>query len=177
MAEYKKINFLKKLKMKTPLNKSEIIKKFIEAIESELKTLKTAAKNTADYATDSENKPENKYDTRGLEASYLAGAQAQRVAEMQDVLLCFRSQNIKIFHDGAVISISALVEVFSSEKTQFLLIMPLGGGQTIQFQSAMIQVVTPASPLGKALIGQFVGETITILAGGQKREYEIASIQ
>jgi hypothetical protein len=159
------------------MNKSEIIKNFITAIESELKILKTAAKDTANYATDPENKPENKYDTRGLEASYLAGAQAQRVAEMQDVLLCFRSQNIKKFHDGAAISISALVRVFSNEKTQFLLIMPLGGGQTIQFLDQTIQVVTPVSPLGKALIGQTVGEVITILAGGAKREYEIASIQ
>jgi len=159
------------------MDKIKIIHAFIGAIESELKILKTAAKDTANYATDPENKPENKYDTRGLEASYLAGAQAQRVAEMQDVLLCFRSQNIKNFHDGAVISISALVKVFSSEKTQFLLIMPMGGGQTIEFHGANIQVVTPTSPLGKALIGQFVGETVTILAGGRKREYEIASIQ
>ena len=55
--------------------------------------------------------------------------------------------------------------------------MPLGGGQTIQFAGQTIQVVTPVSPLGKALIGQTVGEIITILAGGAKREYEIASIQ
>ncbi len=166
------------------MNKSEILKNFIEAIESELMVLKTAAKDTANYATDPENKPENKYDTRGLEASYLAGAQAQRVAEMTDVLLCFKNYAVKFFHTEntnqkapAAISISALVEVFSNEKTQFLLIMPLGGGQTIQFLSQTIQVVTPVSPLGKALIGQTVGEIITILAGGTKREYEIASIQ
>jgi hypothetical protein len=159
------------------MNKSEIIQQFITDIESELRILRAAATDTANYATDPENKPENKYDTRGLEASYLAGAQAQRVAEMRDVLLSFRSQDIKKFHDDAVISISALVEVFSNEKTQFLLIMPLGGGQTIQYQGKIIQVVTPVSPLGKALIGQRVGEIITILAGGQKREYEIASLQ
>ena len=159
------------------MNKSEIIQKFIAAIESELSVLKTAAKDTANYATDPENKPENKYDTRGLEASYLAGAQAQRVAEMQDVLLCFKSTALKIFHAGAVIAITALVEVILNEKTNYLLIMPLGGGQTIKFTDQTIQVVTPASPLGKALIGQQTGVTITILAGGQKREYEIASIQ
>ncbi len=159
------------------MNKSEIVQTFIIAIESELAILKTAAKDTANYATDPENKPENKYDTRGLEASYLAGAQAQRVAEMQDVLLCFKSTALKNFHDGSVVAITALVEVVLNEKTNYLLIMPLGGGQTIKFLNQTIQVVTPTSPLGKALIGQSVGELITILAGGQKREYEIASIQ
>ncbi len=159
------------------MNKSEIIRQFIAAIELELAILKTAAKDTANYATDPENKPENKYDTRGLEASYLASAQAQRVAEMQDVLLCFKSTALKFFHDGAVVSIGALVEVFSNKKTQFLFIMPLGGGQTVKFSNQTIQVVTYQSPLGKALIGQRAGEIITILAGGAKREYEIASIQ
>ncbi len=166
------------------MNKAEILQKFIEAIEGELLILKKAAKDTADYATDSENKPENKYDTRGLEASYLAGAQAQRVAEMTDVLLCLKNYAVKFFHSEktnqktpAVISISTLVEVFSNDKTQFLLIMPLGGGQIIQFLGQTIQIVTPVSPLGKALIGQTVGEVITILAGGAKREYEIASVQ
>ena len=159
------------------MNKSEIVQTFIIAIESELAILKTAAKDTANYATDPENKPENKYDTRGLEASYLAGAQAQRVAEMQDVLLCFKSPALKNFPDGSVVAITALVEVVLNEKTNYLLIMPLGGGQTIKFLNQTIQVVTPTSPLGKALIGQSVGELITILAGGQKREYEIASIQ
>jgi transcription elongation GreA/GreB family factor len=160
------------------MNKSEIIQKFIESIEAELSVLKKAAKDTADYATDSENKPENKYDTRGLEASYLAGAQAQRVAEMRDVLLCFRSTTIKKFHEqkNPVVAISALVEAISNDKTSYLLIMPLGGGQTIKIQDETVQVVTPNSPLGKALIGQAEGEVITILAGGAKREYEIASI-
>jgi transcription elongation GreA/GreB family factor len=161
--------------MKT--KKTEVIQKFIEAIEAELLILKNAAKDTASYATDPENKPENKYDTRGLEASYLAGAQAQRVAEMQDVLLCFRTQALKKFHTSAVVSIGALVQVITAEKIQYLLIMPLGGGQTIRFLDQTVQVVTPTSPLGKALIGQPVGEFITILAGGQKREYEIASIE
>ena len=159
------------------MNKSEIIQKFISAIESELSVLKKAATDTANYATDPENKPENKYDTRGLEASYLAGAQAQRVAEMMDVLLCFKSTALKNFHDGSTVAITALVEVILNEKTNYLLIMPLGGGQTVKLFNQTIQVVTPASPLGKALIGQSAGEIITILAGGQKREYEIASIQ
>ena len=91
-------------------NKSEVFQLFIDSIERELAILKKAAKDTADYATDSENKPENKYDTRGLEASYLAGAQAQRVSEMQDVLIAFRNQSLKNVHESAVVSIGSLVE-------------------------------------------------------------------
>jgi transcription elongation GreA/GreB family factor len=157
-------------------NKNEILQSFIRSIESELNILKKAAKDTADYATDSENKPENKYDTRGLEASYLAGAQAQRVMEMQDVLLAFRSQSLKNIHESAVVSIGSLVEVFSNERTNLLLIMHLGGGQSISYENQTIQVVTTASPLGKALIGQPVGESVTIVAGNSNKEYEIVSI-
>ena len=146
-------------------------------LKKNLELAMNAAQATYDIATHEDNKAENKYDTRGLEASYLAGAQAQRVAEMMDVLLCFKSTALKNFHDGSTVAITALVEVILNEKTNYLLIMPLGGGQTVKLLNQTIQVVTPISPLGKALIGQSAGEIITILAGGQKREYEIASIQ
>ena len=157
-------------------NKSEVFQLFIDSIERELAILKKAAKDTADYATDSENKPENKYDTRGLEASYLAGAQAQRVSEMQDVLLAFRNQSLKNVHESAVVSIGSLVEVSSNNKTNRVLIMLLGGGQSITYEKQTIQVVTTASPLGKVLIGQASGEYVTIVAGNSNKEYEIVSI-
>lgn len=158
------------------MNKIEVLKKFIEAIETELAVLKKSAQDTADYATDSENKPENKYDTRGLEASYLAGAQAKRVAEMQDVLLAFHHQ-LKIANDQKFkIAVGSLVEVSIDEKSTLLLVMLLGGGQSIHHQNVTIQVVTTSSPIGKVMIGKEVGDTFSITTGAREKEYEIVSI-
>jgi hypothetical protein len=93
------------------MNKKQIIKLFIDQISEELNSMKSAALNTYSEATQEESKAENKYDTRGLEASYLAGAQAKRVEELQAVLAVFKNFPLKNFNDEDRISLTALIEV------------------------------------------------------------------
>ena len=66
------------------MKKQELISAFITQLERDLVTMKEAARNTLQAATHEESKAENEYDTRGLEASYLAGAQSKRAAEIED---------------------------------------------------------------------------------------------
>ena len=159
------------------MNKKNLIEHFKKQIAEELIAITAAAKNTYDIATHEENKPENEYDTRGLEASYLAGAQAQRVTEMKDVLAVFENYKIKDFTKQDIIGATALVEVDLEGKISYVLIMPKGGGQATQFEGHHIQVITPESPLGYALIGKHVGDIADVDMGSKTREYEIISIQ
>ena len=39
-----------------------------------------------------------------------------------------------------------------------------------------IMVITPASPLGRALLGKSIGDTVEIAAGSNRIAYEIAAI-
>ncbi len=158
------------------MNKQNLVEHFKTKIIQELEAITTAAKNTYDIATHEDNKAENKYDTRGLEASYLAGAQAQRVSEMKDVLIVFESVKIREFSNSDRIAPTALVEVLLNDKTSFVLIMPKGGGQSTAFEGHTIQVITPESPLGRTLIGKSVGDFVTFEAGSKTREYEIISL-
>jgi len=158
------------------LNKKKLISYLAEKIAQELTAITEAAKNTYDVATHEDNKPENKYDTRGLEASYLAGAQAKRVVDMKEVLAIFENLPIKNFTENDKITATALVEVLLNDKTSFVLLMPKGGGQTVVFEDQSVQVITPESPLGKSLIGRLVGDVVVLEAGQKKREYEIVSI-
>lgn len=158
------------------MDKKKLILHLIELTKHNLKAAHDAAQSTYDIATNEESKAENKYDTRGLEASYLAGAQAERVADIKATLASFENIKIKIFEDGNKISLTALVEIFCNEKTTLLLLMPKGGGQTINFENKLIQVVTPDSPLGKNLIGKEVGDIVQVSAGDKNREYAIISI-
>lgn len=158
------------------MNKKKLISYLAEKIAQELTAITEAAKNTYDVATHEDNKPENKYDTRGLEASYLAGAQAKRVVDMKEVLAIFENLPIKNFTENDKITATALVEVLLNDKTSFVLLMPKGGGQTVIFEDQSVQVITPESPLGKSLIGRLVGDVVVLEAGQKKREYEIVSI-
>ena len=145
-------------------------------LEKELVVLKKAALATYEDATHEESKPENKYDTRALEASYLAGAQAKRVKDIEELISICKFQQVRNFNPGEAIAITAIVEIESGDKINWFLFLPKGGGFTVNFENKKIQVITPVSPLGQALVGLTVGEVATVEMQGKKRDYEILSI-
>ncbi len=152
------------------MDKNNLLKILISKLETDFQTLKQAALATYEDATHEESKPENKYDTRALEASYLAGAQAQRVSETSEVLLF--CQNLKIReHDKVVVG--AYLETQCGEKENYFFYLPKGGGITVHADGKSIQVLTPSSPLGKAIQGLRVGDSAEILMGGAKKTYDI----
>jgi transcription elongation GreA/GreB family factor len=158
------------------MNKSALIAHIIQKLEKELVALKAAALETYAAATGDESKPENKYDTRALEASYLAGAQAKRVRDTESSLAVFRVLQPKSFTEKSQIESTALVEVDMDGKTTFVFIAPARGSLTIDFDGRSIQVITPQSPLGEGLLGLKVGDVAKIDQGSRQLEYEIVSI-
>jgi transcription elongation GreA/GreB family factor len=159
------------------LNKAKLIEVIIKQLEQDLIRLKEAARATYEAATHEESKPENEYDTRGLEASYLAGAQAQRVAETEELIFIFKQLKVQDFKPDHAIASTSLVEVEYNDKRSFVLIMSKGGGLALSFEGKPVQVVTPVSPLGEALMGLTAGDFAAVEVGNKTREYEIISVK
>jgi hypothetical protein len=65
------------------MNKAIIIQHIVDKLTADLSLYFKAASAARDEATHEQSKAENKYDTRGLEASYLARGQARQVAELE----------------------------------------------------------------------------------------------
>mgnify|MGYP006258194871 CR=1 FL=1 len=158
------------------MDKKKLIEHIRVELEKDLEVMTASQKATVEGMTSEESKPENEYDTRGLEASYLARGQAKRINEIRELLLLLKHIEIKSFTADDEISATALVEVESAGKTSLLLMMPQGGGVTVTFEGKRIQIVTPNSPLGEALVGQKEGDIAVVEQGPQVREYEILSI-
>ena len=148
----------------------------IEALKNEIqKNLQlalTAAQNTYDIATHEDSKAENKYDTRGLEASYLAGAQAERVMDLKDTLNSISGTALKEFKTTDKIAIGALIHLISSEKNLWVILLNRGGGQNVKFENQQVQVITPESPLGRLLIGKELNDSFQL----NGKEYEIIEL-
>ena len=68
------------------MNKKALIELVLIELKRQHQTLFNSALEAKSAATDEESKAENKYDTRGLEASYLAGAQAKRTTELEETI-------------------------------------------------------------------------------------------
>jgi hypothetical protein len=159
------------------VDKQHLIQKIVAHLEQELVALKEAAMATYEAATNEESKPENEYDTRGLEASYLAGAQAKRVGEVEELIFIYKDLKVRSFSPDEAIASTALVEVSLNKKRSWVFIMSKGGGTMLQVDGLAVQIVTPSSPLGEALLGLRVGDTAVVEAGDKVREYEILSVQ
>jgi len=109
-------------------------------------------------ATGSDTKAENKYDTRGLEASYLAAGQADQADELLRALHAVESFTFPDFDIDDPIAIGALVETEQDDELRYFLLAPAGGGIVLSSDSdESITVLGPASPLARKLIGLSTG--------------------
>ena len=158
------------------MDKSKVIELFQAQIREEIGQLEQAARTAHEEATHPENQAENKYDTRGLEASYLAEAQAKRVQDMRDLLNTLTFTDIQDFDSHSPISSTALVEIAEGTRKSLYLLMPKGGGRKVSYQDRWIQLITPSSPLGRRLLGKCVGDDFELSGPKGERELEILAV-
>lgn len=158
------------------MGKREIIQQVIEKLKSELDQYRRAALATHEDATHEENKAEDKYDTRGLEASYLAMGQARQAEEIQQSVQAYESLAVRDFPRSDPVSLGALVTVETRGRSAQYLVGPRAGGTEVEAESGTILVVTPQSPLGRQLMGRMTGDTLVLEIGGRRSEARIVSV-
>jgi transcription elongation GreA/GreB family factor len=160
-----------------PIDKRRLIEALRAQIGAEIAAATKAAKDAAHAATHEEARPENDKDTRGLEASYLARGQADRVRdlEMRDNLLQFLP--LRDAGDGEAIAAGMLVELELPEGRVVYFLAPAGGGMKATVDGVDILVVTPEAPVGGALLGKQAGDVVELRLRGAVRECEIVHIQ
>lgn len=147
------------------MNKQDVLDQILSVLSTELASLTRAAQGAFAAATDPDSKAENKYDTRTLEASYVARGQAQRVAELQEAVRAFGALSGSALEPGAAITLGALVSLETPEERAHYFLGPFAGGTEIVHEGKEIVIITPASALGQKLIGRREGETIALRPG------------
>jgi len=154
-------------------DKAALRAELLEALRGALETARAAHAAAVEGAIDDEARPENDKDTRGLEQSYLARGQAQRVAQLDAAVSETAALALRAFGAGARVAIGALVTVEEEGREHRFFIAPHGGGTVL---AAGTQVVTPASPLGRALLGRRVDDEIEVRLPGRLRSFVIIGL-
>lgn len=147
------------------MDKRLIIAKILDRLDDDQKAGLEAAKAAQAAATDPQNKAENKYDTRGLEASYLARGQALQIAEIEFARQQYGAFSPRDFAAGDPVGLGALVTVEDRGGRETYFYGPAAGGAEIDVDGAEVIVVTARSPLALALLGRRAGDT---LPGGRR---------
>lgn len=159
------------------MNKSHLIGHILLELENVFQGAVAAAQRAYDTATDEENEAENKYDTLGLEASYLAHGQSKRVAQCEADLIVFKKLKTVDFTPNMPVATGAFVKVEDDSGTeQFVFLSPVAGGLKVSFENTEITLVTPSSPLGKALIRCVEGDHIEVQLGDDKVFYQVMAV-
>ena len=158
------------------MKKTELIKAIVASLTESLLNVERAAKASHAEATHESSKAENKYDTRGLEAAYLAGGQAKQARELAEAIRIYQDLPLKKFPPGAVIDISALVEIENNGARNYYFLGPRSGGLEFKHKGREICVITPQSPLGAKLIGRAGGVSWVEKDGGATNKYRILDV-
>jgi transcription elongation GreA/GreB family factor len=158
------------------VNKRALVKKIIAQLQSELAVYHKAARAAHAEATHEQSKAENKYDTRGLEASYLARGQSKQAAEIAQAIEQFEKLPLRDFGKNDAIDLSAFVELKGKDERSFYFIGPRAGGTEIVHEKKEVLVITPSSPLGQQLVGKKQNDQLKIEIGGSGNKYRVASV-
>jgi transcription elongation GreA/GreB family factor len=137
--------------------------------------LNTKLKALADQALKFAGEARTEAKTGAPRAVNLARATDARVESARaawEAVASFRPHPLK---KGERIGLGAIVELEDGEGAKTLFVAPAGAGEELTGPGGdgFLHVVTPASPLGKALIGKRVGDAVEVMVKGELTEWEI----
>jgi len=163
------------------MDKTALVAQLARQLEGSARSALTARDSVAAEARDGATPDEKREDARAAhQLASLGRAQqhrAQQALADADRLLQFRPAPLP---PTAAIAVGAIVEIEDADngegRTFFL--APVGAGMTLTGPGGdgHLSVVTPVSPIGKAVLGRRTGEVIDVTVDGDVREWQITYV-
>ncbi len=149
----------------------------LERLAEDLRQAEQAAQAAHETATHEENIAENKYDTLGLEAAYLATGQARRADAIRQAMANWRQFRPRPYDASKGIQLGALVCLVDSDKQeQRLFLGPAGGSMKLVSGAQLVQVISSDAPLGRALMGKCEGDEVSIPGAATRQPFEVLRV-
>ena len=157
-------------------DKQTLLRQLIEHLMERLSGFDKSAREAHAEATHEQNKAENKYDTRSIEASYLAEGQARQAAEVAGSIQALEGMILRDFTPSTPIASGALVQLESNGEVALYFLAPCAGGVELVSGGKPVLVVTPQSPLGGAMLGLKTGAKFKLQFGREQVLYVVKSM-
>ena len=113
-----------------------------------------------------------------LEFSNLARAQGRRADNALDDLALLDGFRPPPLPARAPVALGAIIEVEDGEEGRTIFLAPCGAGieLTMPDGDGFLTVVTPASPLGRAMMGRRIGDTVEVVVKGEPKEWTLTYV-
>jgi transcription elongation GreA/GreB family factor len=161
------------------MDKKILVEQLGERLRESASVARKAGRAAADEAREGATPAEKREDARvALEQGNLARGQnerAQRVAAELSTLEIFRPGPLPA---NGPVALGAVVEVEDEAQGRTFFLAPVGAGIELTGPGGdgFLSVVTPQSPVGKAVLGRRVGDTIEVMVQGEPREWTITYV-
>jgi transcription elongation GreA/GreB family factor len=163
------------------VNKLDLVHQLTRQLEGSARAALSARNADAAEARDGATPDEKREDARAAHRLASLGKQQQHRARTAladaDRLLQFKPTALPT---NAAIQLGAIVEIEDADtgegRTFFL--APVGAGITLTGPGGdgHLSVVTPVSPIGKAVLGRRTGDVIDVTVDGDLREWQITYV-
>lgn len=146
--------------------KQAIIEAVIKALEAELARQSNANVQSNATTSLSAANADKQRDTTGYEAAFLAHGYAMHCMDLAHHLQELKTMPVEDF-TGQEIDIGAVVEVELAGAADSYLLLNCGGGTEVETEGHKITVITPESPLGRALMGNVEAGLVELPTGAE----------
>ncbi|NOU48984.1 transcription elongation factor GreAB [Pseudoalteromonas sp. JBTF-M23] len=154
------------------MNKLIVIEHIKFALEAKLNEAQQAAQSAHEDATHEQSVAETQYDSLSIESGYLAQGQSERVNEVHKSISLFaQSYDVNVLPKIGLGSLIKAIDI--DDNTHWFYLGPSEGGLKVVVKGELILVITPSSPIGKAMNGKRVGDECEYTVAGQTYNYEI----
>lgn len=163
------------------MDKHELVEQIRKQLQKSARVALNAGEDAANEARFGATADEKRHDARvAIEYGQLAKAQARRAREAHDALAKLEAFRPKPLSSRATIELGAIVEVEDEDTGEglTLFLAPVGAGFTLigPGGDGHLSVVTPASPMGKAVMGRRTGDVVDLTIQGDVREWAITYV-
>ena len=155
------------------LDKKLILNKLIENLKTELSAVEDAANSTRALATQEDLKSESKYDTRAIEASYLAGAQQKRVEEIKIDIQMLEEIELQ---DSDHLQMGSLALLEHNGQDRYYFLTSTSGGTMLTIESQTVLVISVFSPIGNEALGLKAGDSFEVETPKEMRTYKVLKV-
>jgi transcription elongation GreA/GreB family factor len=161
------------------MDKQFLVEQLAERLRASLVVARTAEKAAAEEARDGATAAEKRENARvSQEYSSLARGQGQRADKVLAELALLTSFRPARLPAKAPITLGAIVEVEDEALGRTFFLAPAGAGVELTGPGGdgFLSVVTPLSPIGKAVLGRRLGESVEVTVQGEPREWTITFV-
>lgn len=155
--------------------KAKIVNILLERTIQKEEELRIFSKAAQERANEAEGAMKSRYDTFKEEGQYLASGLIAKHEDVKRSLSIIKSiLDLSELRESSIVEFCSIVkvELEDGEQREFF-VFPILGGEKVEGKT----VVSPSSPIGKAILGKKKGDTFTFVVEKNLTEGEVTDVQ